>query len=126
MNDSGLKIMSTKSEKQQRISNRFPVKLQVDYKSEGNFLFENATNISEHGVFIHTDKPLQPGTFVELQFTLPETKDKLKVRGEVMWVNPYRKEQEKNYNPGMGVRFESLDELDKETLLNAIKRIAVL
>lgn len=124
--DSGLRTMSTKSANEQRISNRLPVKLQVDYKSEGNFLFENATNISEQGVFIHTDKPLKPGTFVELQFTLPETKDKLKIRGEVMWVNPYRQEQEKNYNPGMGVRFESLNELDKEILLNAIKRIAVL
>lgn len=118
--------MSTKSGKEQRVSNRVPVKLQVDYKSEGNFLFENATNISEHGVFIHTNKPLEPGTVVELLFTLPESKEKLKVRGEVMWVNPFRKEQEKNYNPGMGVRFESLNELDKETLVNAIKRIAVL
>ncbi|MEZ4845721.1 MAG: hypothetical protein R2877_01750 [Bdellovibrionota bacterium] len=43
-----------------------------------------------------------------------------------MWVNPYRKEQRKNYNPGMGVRFESLNEVDRETLLNAIKRLAVL
>ena len=119
------KIMSTKSS-EQRVSNRVPVKLKVDYKSEGNFLFENATNISEHGVFIHTNKPLKPGTVVELQFTLPESKEKLKVRGEVMWVNPYRQEQEKNYNPGMGVRFDGLNELDKETLLNAIKRIAVL
>jgi len=117
--------MSTKSS-EQRVSNRVPVKLKVDYKSEGNFLFENATNISEHGVFIHTNKPLKPGTVVELQFTLPESKEKLKVRGEVMWVNPYRQEQEKNYNPGMGVRFDGLNELDKETLLNAIKRIAVL
>jgi uncharacterized protein (TIGR02266 family) len=119
--------MSTKSdEKQRRISSRVPIKLQVDYKSEGHFLFENATNISEHGVFVHTNKPLDPGTIVELQFTLPDSKEKLKIRGEVMWVNPYRKEQEKNYNPGMGVRFESLNELDKEILLSAIKRIAVL
>ena len=118
--------MSSKAEQQRRSSKRVPVKLQVDYKSEGHFLFENATNISEHGVFVHTNKPLDPGTVVELQFTLPESREKLKVRGEVMWVNPYRKEQEKNYNPGMGVRFESLNEVDRETLLNAIKRLAVL
>ena len=119
--------MCTKSDPEHsRISSRVPVKFQVDYKSEGNFLFENATNISEHGVFIHTNKTLEPGTVVELQFTIPESKEKLKIKGEVMWVNPYRKEQEKNYNPGMGVRFESLNELDKQILLAAIKTIAVL
>lgn len=112
--------------KEQRTSNRVPVKLQVDCGYEGHFLFEKATNISEHGVFIHTDKPHKPGTMIELQFTLPETKEKLKVLGEVMWVNPYRKEEDKNYNPGMGVRFANLNEVNREILLNAIKRIAVL
>lgn len=118
--------MQAKSGKEQRTSSRVPMKLQVDCKSEGHFLFEKATNISEHGVFIHTNKPMKPGTIVELQFALPESKEKIKVRGEVMWVNPYREQQDQNYNPGMGVRFENLNELDRETLLNAIKRIAVL
>lgn len=112
--------------KEQRTSNRVPVKLQVDCSSEGHFLFEKATNISEHGVFIHTDKPMKQGTLIELQFTLPDAEDKLKVLGMVMWINPVRKDEEKNYNPGMGVRFENLNEINKEILLNAIKRIAVL
>ena len=118
--------MKAKSDSEQRPTNRLPVKLQVDCESEGLFLFENATNISEHGVFINTNKPMKPGTFVELLFTIPESKEKLKVRGEVMWMNPVRAEAEKNYNPGMGVRFEKLNEIDKETLLAAIKTIAVL
>jgi len=118
--------MNTKLSKELRNSSRVPTTLQVDCKSEGHFLFENATNISEHGVFIHTDKPMKPGTLVELQFTLPESDERLKVLGKVMWVNPFRKDQEKNHNPGMGIRFENLNEIDKATLLNAIKRIAVL
>ncbi len=118
--------MSTKSGSEQRTSNRVTTKLKVDCKSEGHFLYENATNISEHGVFIHTDKPMKQGTMIELEFTIPESNEKLKVLGKVMWVNPYRKEEEKNHNPGMGVRFENLTEIDKETLLGAIKRVAVL
>ena len=114
------------SSSDKRTSKRVTTKLKVDYKSEGHFLFENATNISEHGVFIHTDKPMKPGTMIELQFTLPETKSKLKVVGKVMWVNRVRKQEEKNHNPGMGIRFENLNEIDRETLLNAIKRVAVL
>lgn len=118
--------MKTKSGSEQRTTNRVPVKLQVDCQSEGHFLIENATNISEHGVFVHTNKPMKQGTIVELQFTIPESKEKLKVRGEVMWINPVRAEADKNYNPGMGVRFEKLDEIEKQTLMAAIKRIAVL
>ncbi len=118
--------MQTKSGKDQRTSNRVATKLQVDCKSEGHFLFEKATNISEHGVFIHTDKPMKQGTVIELLFALPESKEKIKVLGEVMWVNPHRPEEDKNYNPGMGVRFQNLSEIDRETLLNAIKRLAVL
>ena len=118
--------MSSKGSKDQRTSDRVLVKLQVDCSSEGHFLFENATNISEHGVFIHTTEPMKPGTKIELQFTLPETKEKLKVLGEVMWVNPIRKDEEKNVNPGMGVKFANLNEINRDILLNAIKRIAVL
>ncbi len=119
-------VMKAKTGSEQRTSNRVPVKLQVDCQSEGHFLIENATNISEHGVFVHTNKPLKEGSVVELQFTIPESKEKLKVRGEVMWINPVRAEAEKNYNPGMGVRFEKLNEIEKEILMNAIKRVAVL
>lgn len=118
--------MKAKTGSEQRTTDRVPVKLQVDCQSEGLFLFENATNISEHGVFINTNKPMKKGTVLELLFTIPETKSKIKVRGEVMWINPVREEEEKNYNPGMGVRFEKLNEIDKEILLSAIKRIAVL
>ena len=118
--------MTAKNPKDLRKSERLPAKLQVDCKSEGIFMFENATNISEHGVFIHTQKPLKEGTSIETQFAIPESKDKITVVGKVMWVNPMRKEDEKNYNPGMGIRFENLSEVDREILLNSIKRIAVL
>ncbi|MCB0325996.1 MAG: TIGR02266 family protein [Bdellovibrionales bacterium] len=112
--------------KEQRSVKRVPLQIKVDYKSEGNFLFENATNISEHGIFIETDQPLDPGTVLQLQFTLPETRKTLKVMGKVKWINPFRENAQENYNPGMGVQFESLGEVDREILLNAIKRIAVL
>ncbi|MEZ4705131.1 MAG: TIGR02266 family protein [Bdellovibrionota bacterium] len=112
--------------KEQRSVKRVPFKLKVDYKAEGNFLYENATNISEHGIFIETKKPLKPGTVLQLQFTLPESRKTLKVMGMVKWINPFRENADENYNPGMGVQFESLGDIDREMLLNAIKRIAVL
>jgi type IV pilus assembly protein PilZ len=112
--------------KEKRSSRRVPFKFKVDWKSEGTFLYENATNISEHGIFIETDKPMDPGTTIELQFTSPETQKKIEVLGEVAWVNPLRPAKKDNYNPGMGIRFVNLKEIDKETILSLIKRIAVL
>ncbi|MFH1263320.1 MAG: TIGR02266 family protein [Pseudomonadota bacterium] len=112
--------------KEKRLSRRVPTKFKVDWKSEGTFLYENATNISEHGIFIETDKPMDPGTMIELQFTSPDTEKKIEVLGEVAWANPLRPQKKDNYNPGMGIRFVNLNEIDKEMILSLIKRIAVL
>jgi len=111
---------------EKRITKRVAVELKVDCKYEGNFLFENATNISENGIFIETKEPKQPGTMVNLQFELPESQKKIEVLGKVIWVNPYRAGSGKDYNPGMGIRFEDLKENDKDKILSLVKRIAVL
>ena len=115
----------SKSKNELRGSRRVPVKLKVDCQCEGNFLFEDATNISEHGIFIETKDPMSPGTMIDLQFTLPEDERAIEVLGEVIWVNPIRPDT-KNHNPGMGIRFVNLAEIDKEKVLLLIKRIAVL
>jgi len=115
-----------KKKSEQRTSTRVPVKLQVDWKSEGHFLFENASNISEHGIFIETLHPMKIGTRLELQFSVPHVSRKIEVLGEVTWINPHRKDDDENLNPGMGVRFLNLSELDRETILSLIKRVAVL
>ena len=110
--------------KEQRASKRVPIKFKVDWKSEGTFLFENATNISEHGIFIQTKKTLSPGTILTLHFNLPDTNEKIAVEGEVAWVNEASKEDEQVQ--GMGVRFTRLSDVDRDTILALIKRIAVL
>lgn len=115
-----------KSRKDKRTTKRVPVSLQVDYMYEGNFLFENATNISEHGIFIETKKPKQPGTSVRLHFQLPDSEKKIEVLGEVIWVNPYKAGADKEYNPGMGIKFMNLKEVDRDKILSLVKRIAVL
>lgn|SRR5690606_3702551 len=109
-----------------RESKRIPARFQVDFHSDGHFLIENATNVSEHGIFIQTDQPKKKGTLIELEFSLPDSNEKIKVLGKVMWVNPFRKDSDKNYNPGMGIRFENLSDIDRETLLTSVKKVAVL
>ena len=115
-----------RSSSEQRGAQRVHVKLKVDWQCEGNFLFENATNISEHGIFIQTEKPMAAGTMIDLQFKIPHSPKQIEVLGEVIWINPVRTDASANYNPGMGIRFVNLKEIDRDTILSLIKRIAVL
>jgi type IV pilus assembly protein PilZ len=112
--------------KEKRRAQRVPLSLKVDWRSEGNFLFENATNISEHGIFIETKKLMDPGTRINLEFTLPDSAQKMEILGEVIWTNPVRPESDQNHNPGMGIRFLNLRDIDRETILSLVKRLAVL
>lgn len=109
-----------KTEKRQ--SKRVPLKLKVDYQYAGNFLFEHASDISQHGIFIETREPLKMGTDVTLQFNLPDEARTLDVAGKVVWVNPSGNSK----NPGMGIQFHSLSDLDKETITSLVRRLAVL
>ncbi|HMQ09928.1 MAG TPA: TIGR02266 family protein [Oligoflexia bacterium] len=110
----------------QRESKRVPVEFKVDFLKEGNFLFENATNISEHGIFLETDQPMELGTVVHLKFTLPDSGVEIEARAEVMWINPVKENAKKNYHPGMGLKFVQLSDLDRQSILAVIKKLALL
>lgn len=103
-----------------RATKRVPVKLKVDWKSESTFLFENATNISEQGIFIKTDQLLKKGTILNLQFAIPDSKQKVQAEGKVVWIN------KGEGSKGMGIQFTKLSDVDRETILALVKRIAVL
>lgn len=93
---------------------RVPVQLLVDYRSEGNYLFDFCRDLGTGGVFIETDKPLSHGSVVELTFTLPDSKETLEARGRVIWVQGAV--PEKSLVAGMGVQFEEFTS-EQRTLL---------
>jgi type IV pilus assembly protein PilZ len=101
------------------------VTLRVDYRSDENFLFAYATNVSSLGIFVLTHDPKEPGTPIELEFPAIDEDGPLRIRGEVVWVNPYRPGGE-NPNPGMGIRFSSVDPSQRERLVRTVRRIAYL
>jgi type IV pilus assembly protein PilZ len=106
---------------QRRQDIRIPIALKVDMEvPNDHYLFEYSTNLSQSGIFIQTDDPLEPGTLVQLQFTLPDA-HLIRTRGEVMWVN-----EDDEVEPGMGIKFMGLSLEDRERILTAIKKIAIL
>jgi type IV pilus assembly protein PilZ len=108
---------------ERRRSGRFDVTWQVDCETEDTFLYAYITNISEMGIFVKTEKPLAVGTQLVLRFAPPSTEETFVLRGIVQWINPVRPLGE-NLNPGMGIRFQSLQPDDREKIVEAVRTIA--
>jgi type IV pilus assembly protein PilZ len=106
---------------------RAPIKLELNYRDAtgGNFLFEQATNISHGGLFIETQHPLPQGARLVVRFEPPGGEAELQMNSEVMWINPWV-EGGDNPNPGMGIRFEKLSDEDRQTIASIVKAIAIL
>lgn len=91
----------------------------MEYPND-HYLFEYSSNLSQSGIFIHTHEPLSPGTHVHMAFALPDQHE-IRTRGEVIWVN-----DDDEAEPGMGIKFMGLNLEDRERILTAIKKIAIL
>ena len=97
---------------------RTPLSLLVQYRfnSFEDFLAEYSVNISPGGMFIRTDKPLEEGSMVYLQFSLKDGSRLIEGMGKVVRVNP---PGVKDRVCGMGVEFVSFDE-ESMALINEI------
>jgi uncharacterized protein (TIGR02266 family) len=91
-----------------RQHHRHNVELEVTMESETNFYMGLTENLSEGGLFIatHVLKPL--GTQIEVSFKLPGASESLKLTGTVRWLREYSPTSDTS--PGMGVRFEQIDQ----------------
>ena len=111
---------------ERRAAPRVLVDLEVDWRSEDNYLFAGVTDISATGIFIRTTTPEEPGTSLNLRLAADDGEPPLELEGEVIWVNPFRPGEADNLHPGMGVRFRALDDETLARLLGLIRRIAYL
>ena len=109
---------------ERREHERFETSIAVDYASGDTFLFAYLQNISEMGIFVRTDHPLNVGTRLRLRF---QTEDEapLVLQGEVTWINPFKADGD-NLNPGMGVRFVDLTPDTREQVVNLVRTVAYL
>jgi type IV pilus assembly protein PilZ len=103
---------------------RVATHIEVDYRTEGTYLFASITDISALGIFVRTDDPLPQGSRLELRFTPPDLPGvvagpPLVLLGEVVWVTF-------DDHCGMGVRFLEVSRSDQERLLELVRAIAYL
>ena len=103
-----------------RLGRRVPIQLLVDYKADGNYLFDFCRDLGTGGVFIQTAKPLPMGSPIDLTFTIPDSKETVTTKGSVIWAQQ-TVEGRKDLVPGMGVQF-SASESQRRLLENFVQR----
>jgi len=111
--------------RQRREHLRVPVNIEVDYKSDENFLFAYITDLSAMGIFVKTNKPHQPGTKLQLRFK-PLGAPEFMVEGQVVWINSYRPGDPDSINPGMGIQFVDTDPEIQRRLTKLVRTFAYL
>jgi len=104
-----------------RDDHRIPINLLVDYRSEGHYLFDFCKDLGTGGVFIQTKTPLPKGSTIELTFTIPDSKETLKTKGEIIWVQESGS-QRGDQTPGMGVQFHQFNEDQRRVLEGFVER----
>lgn len=103
-----------------RDSIRVRTRLQVQVSWDAARELVRARDLSEGGVFLQTNHPIEPGTPVEIE--LDDLRGRpLSVEGTVAWV---RLESDRAGAPGMGIRFRNLDDWDR-TLLSELVEAAL-
>ena len=105
-----------------RLHTRHPIKVDVNYSHEENYLFAHATNLSELGIFITSKNPPQKGTMLNLNFSSPESGETIEVAGEVVWIET----GEGGRTPGMGVQFIDPSPQVRKRIKSLIRTIAYL
>jgi type IV pilus assembly protein PilZ len=110
-----------------RQHDRIDVSWDVDCETEDTFLYASICNVSELGIFVRTQEPLEVGTRLMLRFSPPGSEpgaeDAFDLEGTVQWVNPVRVLSD-NRNPGMGILFVNITPEDRERLVAAVRTIA--
>ncbi len=99
-------------QKSQRCATRAPLIVEKIPCGDGRkTLFGYAKNISRGGLFIATVKPREPGEEFTLELRLPSnSRHTIRCRCEVVWKRHFQRKD--SNEPGMGLRFIDLDDVD--------------
>jgi uncharacterized protein (TIGR02266 family) len=95
---------------------RVPTHLKVRFRHGAVGGLGRARDVSEGGLFLVTDRPLAPGTPLHLE--LEAAGRQVEVEGVVVWL---RESEGATGPPGMGVRFDNLDESERRAVAELVE-----
>jgi len=110
----------------QRQEPRTPLSLKIRYTNPEGKWFESITDtIGGGGLFIESRTPLDPGTPIKVELSLPgREKTPITAEGTVAWRRT--KFERTLFFPGMGIHFTKVSTEDRNTLLSEIDLLNTL
>ncbi len=98
------------SEDDRRSHPRLPVMIPVEYKKLSDFFVDYALDISHGGMFIATERNIEPGSEVEISFFVPELESTFVAKGKVTRQGSAPGSQLEETTPlvGIGIQFDPL------------------
>ncbi|MCG8587952.1 MAG: TIGR02266 family protein [Proteobacteria bacterium] len=100
---------------------RLPTVIQLEYGEAQERVRGRAEDISQGGLFIVTQRPLEIGCRIKLMLRLPERLEPLEVDGHVAWV---RRSASGRQRPGMGVQFRRLSADQRQAITHLVQEAA--
>ena len=100
------------------------MELRVEYERLNQFFADYTRNISQGGLFIRTQKPLEPGKVLTFRITVPKLEEPFVLRGSVRWV--ITPDQASEDDPaGMGIAFLYGSERERIAIESRIEELMV-
>lgn len=88
---------------------RVNIEVEVSMHSDSNFYAGITNNVSEGGLFVATYTPPPKGAIIELQLTLPNSKEVYPVKGVVVWIRDIdAADVGDGTPPGVGIRWTEI------------------
>jgi uncharacterized protein (TIGR02266 family) len=110
-----------KSREMVKRNRRLPIQLLIELDSKqlkGSYFIEN---LAMGGLFVESEKVLDIGSQVGINFTLPHNRQNFQLKAVVRW-NRLKKGEDR---PGMGIEFLSMTIEEEESILKAIEQYEV-
>jgi uncharacterized protein (TIGR02266 family) len=91
-------------------------------RRDGAAAREYATNLSPGGICLHARTRLEVGEGVAVAFELPDAGRRVEVRGRVTWREEEDPAARARFREA-GIRFEVIDESDRERILRFVREL---
>ncbi|MBI4820106.1 MAG: response regulator [Deltaproteobacteria bacterium] len=98
---------------------RVPCHLSVSIQEGGTIYKSETLNISDGGILITTDHPLEIGTHIDLSLVLPSHEGPITAVGKVAWVS-----KAADGKSGVGVKFSRIDPSDLKQIVDYVNRVS--
>jgi uncharacterized protein (TIGR02266 family) len=109
---------------ERRDSERAEIEIPVTYSHANTFFYDYINNISLGGTFIRTQNYLPIGTRFRFIIKLPNQKEELSLKAEVVWVREREEVVQNRVLPqGMGIKFIFDSEDEKREFTEKIDRL---